>query len=171
MAFLGQYFLIQFDPNFLNRSNIYLYPYYLIILKNFFYQAKTEINNLNTTFNAGINKKDFGAFSFYSTKIITTGEGGMVTFSNKKYLKKIKSLREFGKVKKGIFTNYHTSLGYNWRMPEVSALMGIRQLLSIESFINDRKKISDDKLVFLKIISNTIKKGMDILGVEVPEKM
>ena len=38
-------------------------------------------------------------------------------------------------------------------------------------FINDRKKISDDKLVFLKIISNTIKKGMDILGVEVPEKM
>ena len=38
-------------------------------------------------------------------------------------------------------------------------------------FINDRKKISDDKLVFLKIISNTIKIGMDILGVEVPEKM
>ena len=54
-----------------------------------------------------------------------------------------KSIREFGKVKKGIYTNYHTSLGYNWRMPEVSALMGIRQLLSIESFINERKKIAE----------------------------
>ena len=39
-----------------------------ITIKNFFYQAKSQINSINTTFNAGINKKDFGAFSFYSTK-------------------------------------------------------------------------------------------------------
>ena len=38
-------------------------------------------------------------------------------------------------------------------------------------FINEQKKISDDKLVFLKIISNVIKSGMDIVGVSVPEKM
>ena len=38
-------------------------------------------------------------------------------------------------------------------------------------FINKDKKISDDKLVFLKIISNTIKLGMTILGVNTPEKM
>ena len=38
-------------------------------------------------------------------------------------------------------------------------------------FINDQKKISDDKLVFLKIISNVVKSGMDIVGVSVPEKM
>ncbi len=38
-------------------------------------------------------------------------------------------------------------------------------------FINDQKKISDDKLIFLKIISNVIKSGMDIMGVSVPEKM
>ena len=82
-------------------------------------------------------------FSFFSTKVITTGEGGMVTTNDESLVEKMKSIREFGKVKKGIFTNYHTSLGYNWRMPEVSALMGIRQLLSIESFINDRKKIAE----------------------------
>ena len=38
-------------------------------------------------------------------------------------------------------------------------------------FINDQKKISDDKLVFLKAISNVIKSGMNIVGVSVPEKM
>ena len=38
-------------------------------------------------------------------------------------------------------------------------------------FINDQKKITDDKLIFLKAISNTIKSGMDIVGVSVPEKM
>ena len=38
-------------------------------------------------------------------------------------------------------------------------------------FINDQKKITNDKLIFLKAISNTIKSGMDIVGVSVPEKM
>jgi arginyl-tRNA synthetase len=38
-------------------------------------------------------------------------------------------------------------------------------------FINDKKKITDDKLVFLKIISNVIKSGMNIVGVNTPEKM
>jgi len=38
-------------------------------------------------------------------------------------------------------------------------------------FINDQKKISDEKLVFLKAISNVIRSGMDIVGVSVPEKM
>ena len=38
-------------------------------------------------------------------------------------------------------------------------------------FINDQKKITDDKLIFLKVISNVIKSGMDIVGVSIPEKM
>ena len=38
-------------------------------------------------------------------------------------------------------------------------------------FINKDNKISDDKLVFLKSISNVIKSGMDIIGVKSPEKM
>ena len=38
-------------------------------------------------------------------------------------------------------------------------------------FINKEKKIPDDKLVFLKIISNLIKSGMNIVGVDTPEQM
>jgi len=90
-------------------------------------------------------------FSFFSTKVMTTGEGGMVTTDDAELVSRMKSLREFGKIKKGIFTNYHTSLGYNWRMPEVSALMGIRQLLSIEDFIDDRKSISN---IYDSLLSN-----------------
>ena len=90
-------------------------------------------------------------FSFFSTKVITTGEGGMVTTNNAVLAKKMKSMREFGKEKKGIYINYHTSMGYNWRMQEVNALMGLKQLNSIKKFILGRKKIA-------KIYDNELKK-------------
>ena len=38
-------------------------------------------------------------------------------------------------------------------------------------FINEQKKITNDKLIFLKVVSNVVKSGMDIVGVSVPEKM
>ena len=95
-----------------------------------------------------LNKKKAGTFgiaagfSFFSTKVMTTGEGGMVTTNNSKLVKRMKSMREFGKVKKGIYQNYHTSIGYNWRLGEVNSLMGLMQLKSINKFINGRKKIA-----------------------------
>lgn len=93
----------------------------------------------------GVKAGAFGVasgFSFFSTKVMTTGEGGMVTTSEPSFVAKMKSMREFGKVKTGIFINYHTSIGYNWRMPEVSALMGIRQLASLPKFIARRNEIA-----------------------------
>jgi dTDP-4-amino-4,6-dideoxygalactose transaminase len=81
-------------------------------------------------------------FSFFSTKVLTTGEGGMITTNKLSLVKKMRSIREFGKVKKGIFTNYHTQIGYNWRLQEVNALMGISQLKNIKKFIKGRQKIA-----------------------------
>lgn len=95
------------------------------------------------------------AFSFYSTKIMTTGEGGMVTTNNFNIVKKMRSLREFGKIKKGIYINHHTSLGYNWRMQEINAIMGLKQLISVKKFINERKKIA-------KIYNKAFKKNNNI---------
>ena len=82
-------------------------------------------------------------FSFFSTKVMTTGEGGMVTTDNAALVEQMNSLREFGKVRKGVYVNYHESLGYNGRMPEVSALMGIRQLKALDTFIHRRREITD----------------------------
>ncbi len=81
-------------------------------------------------------------FSFFSTKVMTTGEGGMVTTNSLKLLKRMKSMREFGKEKKGIYQNYHTSIGYNWRLGEINSLMGLMQLKCIDKFITGRKKIA-----------------------------
>ena len=84
-----------------------------------------------------------GGFSFFSTKVMTTGEGGMVTTNNLKIVKKMRSMREFGKVKKGIYINHHTSIGYNWKLAEINSLMGLVQLKSIKTFILGRKKIAE----------------------------
>ena len=81
-------------------------------------------------------------FSFFSTKVMTTGEGGMVTTNDSSMVEKMKSMREFGKVKNDIYINYHTSMGYNWRLPEIAALMGIRQLASVTEFMRRRQEIA-----------------------------
>ena len=80
-------------------------------------------------------------FSFFSTKVMTTGEGGMVTTNNPELVRLMKSSREFGKMRKGVYVNYHETFGYNWRMPEVAALMGLRQLASLDAFIERRREI------------------------------
>ncbi len=93
----------------------------------------------------GIKAGAFGTaagFSFFSTKVMTTGEGGMVTTNDAKLAEKMKSLREFGKVKTGIYINYYTAMGYNWRLPEVASLMGIRQLASLPEFVKRRQQIA-----------------------------
>ena len=81
-------------------------------------------------------------FSFFSTKVLTTGEGGMVTTSNPALADKMKSLREFGKMPRGIYVNVYSAMGYNWRLPEVASLMGIRQLASIERFLKRRRELA-----------------------------
>jgi len=93
-------------------------------------------------------------FSFFSTKVMTTGEGGMVTTNDVTLVEKMKAMREFGKVKQDIYINYHKYMGYNWRMPEVAALMGLRQLAALEIFIKRRNEIAKIYDQALKDISS-----------------
>ena len=62
---------------------------------------------------------------------------------------------------------------YNILMVKIRILLFFFKLFNskIRTFINERKNISPDKLVFLKAISNVIKSGMNIVGVDTPEKM
>jgi len=75
-------------------------------------------------------------FSFYATKNMTTGEGGMVVTDDKGSALKIRSLRNHGKDKKGFFS----SLGYNFRMNEIEAALGIAQLKKLKTFNDQRIK-------------------------------
>jgi len=83
-----------------------------------------------------------GATSFFSTKVMTTGEGGMITTNNEELYEKAKLIRNQAKVKKGIYQNYHEEIGNNFRMTEIQALMGLIQLRNLEKFIKKRTKIA-----------------------------
>lgn len=74
-----------------------------------------------------------GCFSFYGNKIITTGEGGMVVTNNKKYAEKMRVLRDHGQDPKRRY--YHKIIGYNYRMTNIQAAIGVAQLEKIDAFI------------------------------------
>ncbi|MDR0676775.1 MAG: DegT/DnrJ/EryC1/StrS aminotransferase family protein [Elusimicrobiota bacterium] len=88
---------------------------------------------------------DFGAFSFYATKNMTTAEGGMVITNSDEIDKKVRSFINHGR--SGRFL--HNSLGYNFRMTDIQAAIGIVQLERLNGFIekrNDNAKFLIDKL-------------------------
>lgn len=77
---------------------------------------------------------DMGCFSFYAGKNITTGEGGMVTTNDEFLAKELKLLRNHGQKEK----HNHIMLGYNYRMTDIQAAIGIEQLKKIEFFTKRR---------------------------------
>ncbi len=79
---------------------------------------------------------DMGVFSFYATKNITTAEGGMVVSNNKKYIDKIKCFRHHGQSPTQIYD--YLDFGYNYRMTDIQAVIGLGQLKEI-SFFNKRR--------------------------------
>lgn len=84
---------------------------------------------------------DFGAaaaFSFFSTKLLTTGEGGMITSRDAAIDERARLLRDHAKAQ----GNRMVAHGYNWRLPEVQALMGIRQLHRLDEFIKKRNEVA-----------------------------
>ena len=72
-----------------------------------------------------------GAFSFYPTKVVTSGEGGMLVSASEHVAEEAKIYRDQGK---GAFTaNHHVRLGSAWRMSELHAVTGLVHLRRIES--------------------------------------
>lgn len=80
------------------------------------------------------------AFSFYPTKVMTSGEGGMITTDDEKVNEKALVLRDQGKA--GFLENIHTEMGYNWRMSEIHAAIGLSQFARLEQFVADRRRIA-----------------------------
>lgn len=77
-----------------------------------------------------------GCFSFYPTKNMTTGEGGIITTNDAKVAEKIRLLRNHGDLGK----YNHIVLGYNYRMTNIQAAIGIEQLKKLDKFNNKRRK-------------------------------
>lgn len=91
---------------------------------------------------------DITVFSFHPTKIITTIEGGVACTNSKKISLEMMKYRSHGierkkKQTKNTFINYYQdNLGYNYRMNDIQAALGLSQLTKVKKFINKRKKIA-----------------------------
>lgn len=81
------------------------------------------------------------SWSFYANKIITTGEGGMVVTSDKAMADRARSYRNLCFRPEKRF--YHTELGYNFRMTNLQAAIGIAQLERIDEFVAIKRELGD----------------------------
>ncbi|MCA9398330.1 MAG: DegT/DnrJ/EryC1/StrS family aminotransferase [Candidatus Omnitrophica bacterium] len=95
-------------------------------------------------------------FSFYANKIITCGEGGMVLTSNKKLAERCQRLKNLSFLKEKRF--WHEELGFNFRMTNMQAAIGLAQFEQIEKYVNLRRKNAVLYTKFLK----------DVPGIQFP---
>jgi perosamine synthetase len=90
----------------------------------------------------GGGKSDLTTFSFHPVKSITTGEGGLIVTNNPKLHVKLKLLRNHGIKKDKNGFNVMTVLGYNFRLTELQAALGLSQLSKLKKFLNLRHQMA-----------------------------
>lgn len=104
---------------------------------------------------------DATVFSFHATKIITTGEGGIVTTNSVSIAKQIRGIVNMGYRNMKKYT--HSTIGYNFRMNELSAAIGLVQLKKLDKYLAHRdsivriyKEVLEDYVGFQHIEKNTM---------------
>lgn len=80
-------------------------------------------------------------FSFYGNKIITTGEGGMVTTDDGALAQRCRFLKDHGMSPERRY--FHTELAFNYRMTNLQAALGVAQLEQIDALIGHKRRIMD----------------------------
>lgn len=115
---------------YLNKKNIFL-------IEDAAHACGASMGNIK----AG-NLGDAACFSFFPTKNITTGEGGMITSNNKQLIKKCSSIRNRG-VDLDSKVEQFSHLGSNYRMAEFQAILGISQLKKLKSFNKKRNVVAE----------------------------
>jgi perosamine synthetase len=109
---------------------------------------------------------DISIFSFYANKQITTGEGGMITTNNKRLYEQSRSLRNLCFGKKDRFN--HDDIGWNYRMTNLQASLGVSQLKRIKSIVQKRhevgkeyfKRLKDNKNIYMPETSRSYAKNI-----------
>jgi len=99
---------------------------------------------------------DVGCFSFYANKIITTGEGGMIITNNEEIAEKARLLKDLAFSKERRFM--HTDIGFNYRLTNIQAAIGVAQLKRIDELVEMRRKNA--------LLYNTLLE--DIKGITLP---
>ena len=90
-----------------------------------------------------------GAYSFFSTKVITSGEGGMLITADESLGSKVRLFRNYGKPDPWI--TYSVQFGGNWRLNELAAAVGVVHLKRLDEFISWRQRIAS---LYSTLLSN-----------------
>jgi dTDP-4-amino-4,6-dideoxygalactose transaminase len=93
---------------------------------------------------------EMACFSFHPRKVITTGEGGMVTTNNSAYAARLRLLRHQGMnipdsvrhSAKSVITERYPYIGFNYRLTDIQAAIGIEQMKKLESFVQRRRELA-----------------------------
>jgi perosamine synthetase len=101
---------------------------------------------------------DLSCFSFYANKIITTGEGGMLLTNNKGIYEKAKRLKDMAFTEERRFLHY--DVGFNYRMTNMQAAIGLAQLEKINTYVEARRRNA-------KLYNELLK---DIEGIKLPSE-
>jgi perosamine synthetase len=100
---------------------------------------------------------DMACFSFYANKVITTGEGGMVTTNNEQLAERLRLLRNLAFTKPRF---RHEEAGFNFRMTGYQAAMGVAQLAKIDNILSEKRRLAHTYNSFLR----------DIDGLQLPHE-
>jgi perosamine synthetase len=103
---------------------------------------------------------DAATFSFYPTKVMTSGEGGMIVTANEHLYQEAVIYRDQGK--ESFTSNFHIRMGYNWRMSELHAVLGRSQLKRLPQNIVRRREIA-------QVFDAAIKKSPSMVSQPLPE--
>jgi len=85
---------------------------------------------------------DYGVFGFYPNKQITTGEGGMIVTDEQEAANLMRALRNQGRAPGDTWLQ-HTHLGYNYRLDEMSAALGLAQMQRLDELITKRGQVAE----------------------------
>lgn len=85
---------------------------------------------------------DYGVFGFYPNKQITAGEGGLIITDDDAAAAQMRALRNQGRAPGDTWLS-HTFLGYNYRLDELSAALGLSQLQRLEELMQKRQRVAD----------------------------
>ncbi|HVX86330.1 MAG TPA: DegT/DnrJ/EryC1/StrS family aminotransferase [Phycisphaerae bacterium] len=89
-----------------------------------------------------------GVFGFYPNKQITTGEGGMIVTNDRKVADMCRSLRNQGRDPGGSWLS-HARLGYNYRLADINAAVGVVQMRRLEEIVEARQRVAHEYISML----------------------
>lgn len=106
------------------------------------------------------NIADITCFSFHPRKLLTTGEGGAIAFNDEKFVDFFEvKLNHGAKVENGKFD--FIDYGYNYRLSELQAIMGIKQVKKLEEIVKSRNIIRDEYIKYLEPFGFVVQKVSD----------